>query len=562
MQAATITLKSAHGRYLTVDTTGVVKADAEVVGPWEVFTVEPLDGDEAALKTAHGTYLTAAREDPERTPEARATSIGPWEAWRVVTTDDGRVAWLGEHGGFLTAASDYTVRCEATEPNEWERWTSDPTEWWIDPVVRAAGLQGHLRIDGLTFADDTGPVLPVFAHAGDLLSKWLRDPVFAESQMDALAVAGYHGARVWFQLGNGSDAPCKPGDFWIGREVGPIQTPNYWDQVGQFLLAMQARNLRLIWSQGDPGQTGHTMSDREAYARQAANVARQVDGTGHIAVFFDAGNEAWQNDGVDRFFHDSNPDGVKNMARFVSAFTAAGGTALTSTTSPPSEDPADMDRYTPSGVSLWDVHSWRGGHARDKRRHIFTLPYENGGPRSCKVGIGSEPPGNGALVSASEYKDELDHEAMALLGAMSLIARTAHCWFSGEGVKLQVECPTEGLCGMQGFDSVPRLAALLPRDVMTYGKLHHSGDTWRGTRVFALPANDDTIRIDGAIAPDGHFAYVADGDEGHRTLPVERGFEGSIIHPGTGEVHPFSGAAGARLDVEWTRGRVIVGQLL
>jgi hypothetical protein len=433
-----------------------------------------------------------------------------------------------------------------------------------NPQPGQGALVGRLRLENGMFVDDTGPVLPIFAHVGDLFSKFVRDPGFAFGQMDELVRAGYHGARVWMQLGCGNEHVCPAIDdhgrvpYWLGREVGPSPeiTSDYWGKVSEFLLAFKNRGLRIAWSQGDPAQTGHSIAARKDYARKAAQVATSVDA--HIVAFFDAGNEAWQND-ADRFYDIGNPNAVANMTEFVNAYKDTGGSALCTLTDTPGEavqGPYGADALCIPQTDLWDVHSWRGSHSWDKRRHIFSLPYE-GKPR-LRNGINSESPGNGDLVSASENKGELDHEAVALLGAMAAISRQAFVWFSGEGVKLNA-----GLQGEQGFESTPRLIRLLPKDVMRYERLHHSGDTWNGTRVFSIPSTstNNEIRCDGAVSSDGHFAYVVDGPIGSHTLRVERPFTGSIITPHTGVVDPFNGSAGEVKAVEFTRGRVITGKL-
>lgn len=423
-------------------------------------------------------------------------------------------------------------------------------------------LIGRLRVDNGCYADDTGCVLPVFAHAGDLFSVYVRDQHRARDQLERIAAAGYHGIRVWAQLGCGNASPCPAVDdygrvpFWRGREVGPGLTVNFQRQWFDFLSLLNSLQLRAVVSQGDPAQMGHTLAERRVYATWLAQVCRDVDGTGSVCAFVDAGNEAWQND-ADRFYSDQNPDHAANMADFIRAFKQAGGTALASLTSPPGEDvagPQGVNAYSIPPADVWDVHSFRDLQWWDKRRHVFSLPYE--GKPQLRLGISSEPPGNGALVSASSGKDELDHEALADIAAMAAISRQAFVWFSGEGVKLD-----RGLEIEQGFAAVPRVLSKLPKDVMRFRQLHHSGDSWRSLRVFQLTGDPD-VRVDGVMGDDGRFAYVMDGPSGTHRFIVDKGFDGIIIDAGTGETHPFAGKVGQSLDVSWTRGRVVVGQVV
>jgi len=414
-------------------------------------------------------------------------------------------------------------------------------------------LIGHLGIRGQCFADDTGCVTPRFAHFGSALSSRVRDAAKVDHQLDLVAAAGYHGVRVWMQLGCGNNQPCPAGAFWRGWEVGPRGlTADYDNQVLAFFRALTARQLRAVVSQGDPAQTGHTMAEREAYARWLAAICTEADGTGDVCAFVDAGNEAWQND-ADGFYRNNTSEAAANMRRFIGAYQQAGGTGLTSTTSPPSEIASDMDQNSPSPIHVWDVHSDRGGMWWDKRRHTFSLPYESGGPK-LPLGINSEPPGNGDLVSASSGKADLDHEALANI-AVSAAMRQAYVWFSGEGVKLDKGLETE-----QGFYTVPQAIDRLPKDIATFSTLHHSGDRWRGTRVFSLPQNTQ-VRMDGAIGADGRFAYVVDGPSGNWTLTIERSFTGFVLDTGTGNIMQLTGVAGQPLALNWTRGRVVIGMV-
>jgi hypothetical protein len=167
---------------------------------------------------------------------------------------------------------------------------------------------------------------------------------------------------------------------------------------------------------------------------------------------------------------------------------AAGGRALKTLTSAPTEDLTDLDAYSIDPADAFDVHSFRGGHVWDKRRHIASLTRsDNRAPRRL-VGINSEPPGSGALVSSTEHPEELDDESVALLAVASLIARQAFVWFSGEGVKLD-----RGLATAAGFQSVPTAVRLLPRDVMRFQIRHHPASAGRPSASWRRRAT----RIDG-----------------------------------------------------------------
>jgi hypothetical protein len=84
-----------------------------------------------------------------------------------------------------------------------------------------APMVGRLRIAGAAFHDDRGPVLPIYAHAGDLFSVFVRDAPRALAELDAVARAGYHGVRVWSALGCSPSAPCPERGQTASRRSGP-----------------------------------------------------------------------------------------------------------------------------------------------------------------------------------------------------------------------------------------------------------------------------------------------------------------------------------------------------
>lgn len=395
-----------------------------------------------------------------------------------------------------------------------------PTPTHPGPIV------GRLRIEGNCFRDDTGCVLPIYAHAGDAFSRFVRDPGFVNSQLDGIASQGYHGIRVWAVLG---------GRYWAGREVGPGVTPDYWGQLEKFLTELKNRNLRAVWSMGDIGQLQGTRQD---YMQQLAAVNSRYE----VIDWLDCGNEAWQT---------GEPDPTR-LAQCVGYYRSAGGTALLTLTSPPSEETEDLNDYSIPPADAYDVHGYRGGHHWDKIRHIFSIAYE--GRPNKRQGIQSEPFGNGGLVSVTENRDELNHEAMGLGAVMSHISRQVWVWFSGEGVILQ-----RGLETQQGYANSAAITARLPKDLTTYTLLHHSGGTWANTRVLIPP--QDNVRIDGVDTPDGRTVQVIYGPAGSYNITAARGFTGKVCNPADATCEDIAWSPGQVVNFTFERGRVIVGQI-
>ena len=396
--------------------------------------------------------------------------------------------------------------------------------------------QGVLRLDGNGYQDDSGPVNPVYAHCGDCfaLFKEDRNRALVLQQLDDVARAGFHGIRVWATLGCGGGSCNDPRDYWYGRDIGPRITPGYWDLLRDFANAMRRHGLRAVLSQGDIAQIG---SDRRGYMERLAQLNLEVGG---FIDFIDGANEAWQTG-------EPNP---QKLAEFVGYYLNSGGRGVPSLTSPIGEGKEELDRYSINPALIFDVHSYRGGHSWDKRRHIFSIPYE--GKPMRLFGIGSEPPGNGAAVSVTENKHELDDEAVPLLAVASIYARQAFVWFSGEGVKLN-----QGLMTQAGFWTTPTAVEWMPKDTMSFATLHHSGASWSSIRVLAASGE---ARPDCRTNGDGRFVCTVDGPSGNHSFQVERTFSGRLCNPGDGVCQEVSRSRGETLNMTFTRGRVLEGR--
>lgn len=444
---------------------------------------------------------------------------------RIPADDWGGTFDLGTQLGSRLQAGQALPRAQF-ETGAWlSRWYGGSNPW---PQVVApppvGGRVGRLRLEPQGYTDDSGPVLPLYAHAGNLFALFTRDQARALAELDDVASAGYHGVRVWATLG---------GSYWDGDHVGPDRTPDYWGHVRAFGQALRVRGLRAVWSQGDVGQ----LRDRRAYMTQLAQVDNDLNG---FIDVIDCGNEAWQT---------GEPDPAR-LAQCVGYYQAAGGQALRSLTSPPGETKDQLDEYSIDPAQIYDVHSERDQHSWDKRRHIFSIAYE-GKPRR-RFGINSEPPGSGRLVSASANIGELDDEAVPLLAVAGAISRQAYVWFSGEGVKIDRGLKTEA-----GFATTPTAFSWLPRDLMSYPTLYHSGDRFRGTRIVATTGD---ARVDCATNGRDHVCTI-DGPGGSYRFPVEQSFAGRLCNQGDGTCQDVAYRAGQYFPVSFTRGRVLIGHI-
>jgi len=167
------------------------------------------------------------------------------------------------------------------------------------------------------------------------------------------------------------------------------------------------------------------------------------------------------------------------------------------------------------------IHALRDPHNRKRMlEHYFTDGYG-----ACqmigKPGWHTEPIGPGAGVTVGQ---ENDPEMLALLACISIIAGQAYTYMSSHGVFWNGPIESQ-----PGFYEVPQMVAKLPKDVMTYATIHHSGDRFRNMRVWV--ANDHD-RCDGAIHSDGRFVYVLYGERGVPTLPQARPAKVTVLHEG------------------------------
>ncbi len=502
----TLALKASNGQYVRADEGGGIDtrvenrlalvADRDRPGAHETFTLEGFSDDYLALKTGRGFYLTAelGGGDSIRTNEQ---AIGPWEMVRFVgeLVQGGRVGlqtW-NDHWFCAEAGGGGEVHARRTIQDAWETFTIDVIEEEAapspDPPI---ARRGQLRIKDGGFADDTGPCLPVFCHAGDLFSAYTRTPDPVLAQLSVIAQASYRGIRFWTTLG---------GPYWenIWRPVGPDLTEQYWARLYDFLVELRARGLSVLISQGDVGQ----IRDRRGFMRQLASIVNDVGPD--VAAIVDGGNEAWQT---------GEPDPAK-LSEMVSVFRAVCPGPLLTLTSPQGETKAELDTYSIPPADLFDVHGARGGHWWDKVRHIFSVAYEQ--KPAKRLGIQSEPTGPGELVSVTDFKNELTDDTLAAMAVMSLLSRQAWVYMSGHGVVWRGPLESQ-----PGFWSVPKAVALLPKDITSWPSLCHGGDVWRYKRVFAAQGE---LRADHAFSADNRFACLLYGPSPTASIQAERAYQ-------------------------------------
>lgn len=491
--ALSVHLRAWNGPWLVAEGGGggQVGADRAAAGPWETFALQDLNGGQLAhgdpvrLRTHDGRHWLSAPGGGVL--DARAPAPGATETFTLERAAGPGQVRTGDGVGLRSLAGLFVVaEGGGGGPVAADRLALGPWETFRIEAAAGSRLGGHpsplvgrLRIDGRTFLDDTGPVLPVFCHFGEAFSRYTRDPDAVRRQLDLIAQAGYHGIRFWTVLS---------GPYWSGREVTEAFTPNYWGRLRDFLRDLEARQLRAVISQGGTGPVD--IPDRRAFASRLADVLDQVGTAGTVAIL-EGANESWQT---------GEPDPGR-LAQFLGWIEQRHPEVLCTISSPPGETAAELDAWSRPPADLFDVHGYRGGHWWDKVRHVFSIPYE--GQPAKRLGWQGEPSGPGAAVSVTENKQELDDDTLAAMAAMSLLSRQAWCYMSGPGVLF--DSPIDA---QPGFWSVPRVRDALPADVMSFQRLIHGGPRWANERIFA--AQGET-RCDHALADDGRFVVLVYG---------------------------------------------------
>jgi len=408
---------------------------------------------------------------------------------------------------------------------------------------------GQLRVDKLAYRDDRGYVLPLLCHFGEAFSAYVRRPDAVRAELDRIRAAGYDGIRFWDVLGYYDKS--RPGDAtkwsaWQDREVTPVEfvafsgdrkspTPNYYAQLTAFLIELRDRTLVAQHSRGD--MNNWKWDQVIAHCRRVGEIQREVGAA--VIALNESLNEAWQNGAP-------APSQLKAMGDALGAHAIRGNSCGDDGYG--GETLEEMNRMK-RDVGI--IHGHRGGESHNRIGHIHTVGYEVL-PHANVPGWQGEPagPGDGVTVGREEHP-----EALCLMAAMALATHQAWVYMSGYGVFWN-----DSISTMKGFREVAKVREYLPKDIMAWPQITHGGDRWRGTRVFVANA-EGTLRCDHVLAGDTRFVALVYGTPRTWSIPVERSFDGEVIHPVTGARQALSLNAGQTWNVNFERGRIVTGKL-
>lgn len=410
----------------------------------------------------------------------------------------------------------------------------------IEPPKADVRIEGQLVLTGNTFAHNPGPVLPILCHAGDLIGQGLvlgLDRILVA--LDSITDAGYHGLRSWWV--------CKPqpdNPFWSTKPAPSWDlTPATYPKFVEILRAGVERGLK--WHLAAAGIDNMSDAEEDGRFTLLANAVGEVGPENFLLI--EACNEVRDTGDED----DQEPEELEQLINIVRSRYPQILYALSAYTG--HEDRDVLEEWTPDWMRFYLLHGSRGGHVWDKIRHIFSMGYDGEAPPVRRHGWQGEPCGPGRYVSVTENKHELDDEALALMAAMSAMARQAWNYMCSPGIIYD-----EPFTSMPGFASVPRLMAALPQDVMTYPHLKHGGDTWAHLRPLEAQG---AVRCDFS-ASDSKFMCIVYGPTGHYNIRVARSFTGEVIHPATGDRTTITAHAGQTIPFNFTWGRVVVGTFI
>jgi hypothetical protein len=422
------------------------------------------------------------------------------------------------------------------------------------PIPGSDMIQGQLRAVGDShYEDDSGPILPLGkTYAGLWMARNMPDRFYSDA--DAMAEAGYQKWRMWQSLGWY--------DFWKDYEVPPVSFtakegyhvecwPDMDDIVFMVGKAMAERGIQLFWSCGDLQMFD---GDLDACARWVKHNGQILRESGVRIAVADM-NESWQNgitvpEDIDRYVIDPLREGYGQD--FI---------ALRSVASGDGETVENLNRWRRPG-SPWQKHGHRGMFPNDHVtavRHSRGINYPDPIPPDMRLGVESEPGGPDIDRPGHRGMGPINSpEALCLLAIANFMAPAIYVSHTHRGVKPWVGLLTDE----PGFHEVPRVRAMLPPDLMSaYRQIVHGGrpdSPFTDADGFPEASNR---RIDSVCTNDGRFVTLAYSGDGKTRLQALWALSFIIYTPHTGEAHSFTMAAGEVLDLQYDKGRLLVGQV-
>jgi hypothetical protein len=153
MPVMTVSLRTNDGHFVTIVNGGgfggpnsgpgvvALHTDAKIAGPWEQFRLEWLEGNNLALKTASGNYVTAVNGggisgSNDASCPVHTDATDPTGTWQQVTLNYDQDTQIGTiqtvngyyltavNGGGIGGANNVPIHTDATTIGPWETFSA------------------------------------------------------------------------------------------------------------------------------------------------------------------------------------------------------------------------------------------------------------------------------------------------------------------------------------------------------------------------------------------------------------------------------------------------------
>lgn len=430
--------------------------------------------------------------------ETTSTNNAGYASWVLPTSKDGYGLSVSADG--CQDAFKSVLPFLANEQVRIELVCQLPTPPTPPFVVTPRPLVGPLRVQDKLFRDDSGYRRVFFASWFTALRTLRENPVEFDRQLDALAAAGYQGARVFLAVGGWSD-------YWDGYEVAPVTFqkwfytgnfmrtdrlgstmaawPDYDDVYRRLLRKFKERGLRLHVTTGDMQIiTGADLAKELELHRRFARIAAEEGGTSVIALA-----EVTNEFPFNRYGSDSQ-ESIAQMGRVIDTWRQAIPGVLTAQGAiPQDEEPASFTKASTFGQVVM-THTTRRPVGVSLKRTLAIIYFEGDWRAFPKPFWQGEPAGPGD----DSFDRVDDRPALTSLYALHALSGQASNQFAGPSVRGCVRsqgsrCVETGpLEAAWGFKELPAILANLPEDVATWSRSTAGGGAilyWSKGQQFA-----------------------------------------------------------------------------
>jgi hypothetical protein len=556
-----VSLRTAHGKFLTAELNGTVVNDRPHTepGPWEEWELEYDGRGIATLRSHHGLYLIADWGGGSTARAVSPSKSGPDELFQLLPQPDGRYAFRTYDGAHYLSAENHgagwRLVANRTEIGSWETFEILPPL----PVETTTKVKAPLRTVGKSFVDGDGkPHIPIACHFGEAFSAYVHCKLGTNINGFSLdnwrtqlkRIAEHYGIiRSWANLGYYNRDRIGNYGGWHRREVARqafkaidgstvSATQDFDGQLEGFYNELAALGLMHMDDRGDLNSLiNEEKNDHMLKLGLLLQTRFGQEKSHQLLAGLWAVNEAVHN-GV----HDPQV-----AVRMIEAFRAGTGGWLPGVVGlsdyDQSEDPQMYKAWSQKPANCITSHPLRDpGNPKRMLEHYFSNGYGRAQWKMLDRAIWcTEPIGSGSLVTVGQTSDV---EALVSYALAAVIGGAGYTPICSDGIYWNGD-----IMRAPGMVEIPQAVKLLPQDCQHWDVVRHSGRVSIGLRPLVA---DDSIgaRFDFTLdSQTGRFVGMAFAEHGVAPMLVERHFEARVIKP----VPPF--------DVEW-QGERKPGQML